>query len=154
MRVVHIWTDGSVIDSVSGWAALMLWQKTSRIIAGYTGRKTSNQIEALAVLESLARLDGKHRVFIYTDSAYVIHWLNKINETSVGKNTIWYTVNTIIKLNNLTVTTSKVRGHSNNVFNNIVDCYARYCAENIVSVEETHSGLYRIYAKLNEQQRA
>lgn len=76
--LVSIYSDGSCPaqgDRSGGWAAVLAMNGQRRVIGGYVRDTTNNQMELVAVLESLRQLKCPCSVRIVTDSVNVIGWL-------------------------------------------------------------------------------
>lgn len=129
MAHITIYTDGSCKGNpgLGGYAAILLvtsqGQQVEKRIGGYSANTTNNQMELMAVLESLKTIKGhSHTVTIYTDSQNVIGWLSmgwkiKVPAIAILKNEIWQ----VITNKGLIVNYGKVPGHSEHRWNEEVD---------------------------------
>lgn len=144
---ITIYTDGACSDNPGpgGWAAVFNEANECTTISDCDTSTTNNRMELMAVIKSYERIineyDSNYIFELYTDSAYVANaircgWLYKWQKngwkTSKGdmvKNKdLW---ETFIELNNnikdlgIRVLTIKIKGHSGNVFNELVDKLAK-----------------------------
>lgn len=134
--VVRVYTDGScsVGSGFGGWGALLLFKKKEKKISGCLKNTTNNQMELTATIEALKVLKQPCKLYIYTDSVYVQkgitvwihswkknHWRRKDN-TSIKNIGLWKKLEQEIKQHEIIWTW--VKGHSNNVGNNIADTLA------------------------------
>ena len=71
--VVEIFTDGACRGNPGpgGWAALLRYGGTSKVISGAEPATTNNRMELLAAIAGLERLTRPCRVVLTTDSQYV-----------------------------------------------------------------------------------
>lgn len=138
MKNVIIYTDGACSGNpgAGGWAAILLYKNTVKEISGYAANTTNNQMELTAVIEALKLLKYKCNVKLHSDSAYVI---NAFNNGWIGrwllngfKNSSKKTISNfelwqqLIDLNNYhKIEWIKVKGHSDNDYNNRCDELAR-----------------------------
>ncbi len=70
---VAIWADGACKGNPGpgGWGAVLRIGASEQEIFGGVGQTTNNRMELTAVIEALARLEGRRRVVVHTDSQYV-----------------------------------------------------------------------------------
>ena len=70
---VAIWADGACKGNPGpgGWGAVLRIGTSDQEIFGGVGQTTNNRMELTAVIEALARLEGRRRVVVHTDSQYV-----------------------------------------------------------------------------------
>ena len=137
MKKVLIYTDGACSGNPGpgGWGAILMYGDVKKEISGALKDTTNNIMEITAVLEALKLLKEECEVEVYSDSAYVVNafnqgWLDnwqKNNWRTAGKDPVknkelWE------ELYNLTqkhkVTFIKVKGHSDNEWNNRCDFLA------------------------------
>jgi ribonuclease HI len=71
--VVEIYTDGACSGNPGpgGWAALLCWRDSERMLAGGVAETTNNRMELTAAIEGLVALTRRSRVRLATDSQYV-----------------------------------------------------------------------------------
>ncbi len=134
MKEVTIYTDGACSGNpgAGGWGAILFYQEKMKEISGYSTSTTNNQMELTAAIEALSKLKEPCKVNLYSDSAYLINafnedWITKwqmngfrnANKKQVQNVDLWQQ---LIDLNNLhTITWIKVKGHSDNKYNNRCD---------------------------------
>lgn len=137
MKEVTIYTDGACSGNPGpgGWGAILMCNGVQKEISGAKKDTTNNIMEITAVLEALKLLKVECNVKVYSDSAYVVNAFNqgwiynwrKNNWRTAGKEPVknqelWE------ELYNLTqkhkVEFIKVKGHSDNEFNNRCDFLA------------------------------
>lgn len=124
-----------------GWGTILMYKDNKKEISGYMPNTTNNVMEITAVIEGLKMLKYQCEVDIYSDSAYVVntfnnHWIDgwikkdwiNSNKEPVKNKELWQ------ELYNLTqqhkVKFIKVKGHSDNEFNNRCDELARNAIKN------------------------
>lgn len=126
--MISIYTDGACSNnqdrnnSIGGWAFVVVVDGVG--ISGNTGRvlkTTNNRMEIKAVIEGLKSvLVSKDKdITVYSDSQYIIETLK--GNYRVKKNAdLWEELFNITKQFS-SLNYVKVRGHSNNEYNNLVD---------------------------------
>lgn len=138
MKNVIIYTDGacSYNPGPGGWAAILMYKDQKREISGYNPLTTNNQMELTAVIEALLQLKEPCKVKLYSDSAYVVNaflqdwvgnWVKNgfrnAKKKEIENIDLW---KRLINLNNYhEIEWIKVKGHSDNDFNNRCDELAR-----------------------------
>ena len=118
-----------------------MYGASSREISGYSPATTNNRMELSAAIEALEALREPCMVELYSDSSYLVNainegWLKRwtLNnwQTAAKKNVenidLWQKILKLIKLHN--VTFHKVKGHSDNPYNNRCDALARLAIKN------------------------
>lgn len=138
MKHVDIYTDGACSNNPGkgGWAAILIYKGNEKIISGGYADTTNNRMELFAIINGLKQLKERCDVTVYSDSAYSINpfikgwinnWQNKNWTTSEGKQVknidLWKAL--IIELNKHDVNFVKVKGHSDNEYNNRCDLLAK-----------------------------
>lgn len=138
MKTVDIYTDGACSGNPGpgGWCAIIMCEGREKVITGAYESTTNNRMEVLAAVEGLAALKTKVIVNLYSDSAYLVnaieqHWLDKWKanrwRNSEGKEAknrdLWERLDALIAEHE--VKFIKVKGHSDNVYNNRCDKEAR-----------------------------
>lgn len=137
MKKVTIYTDGACSGNPGpgGWGALLMFGENKKEISGCNKDTTNNIMELTAVIEALRLLKEPCEVDLYSDSSYVVNgflqgwiynWMKNNWKTSskepVKNKELWQ------ELYNLTqkhkVNFIKVKGHSDNEFNNRCDYLA------------------------------
>lgn len=138
MKEVVIYTDGACSGNPGpgGWGAILMYNESSKEISGASKNTTNNIMEITAVLEALKLLKEECKVKVYSDSAYVVNafkqgWINnwqKNNWKTSGKDPVknrelWEELYELTTKHE--VEFIKVKGHSDNEFNNRCDELAR-----------------------------
>lgn len=141
---VTIYTDGACSGNpgAGGWGAILMYGTHSKRISGGESDTTNNRMELKAVIAALNELKFQSNVTLYSDSAYVVNAFNQ-NWITNWQNSGWRTsgrkpvVNKDLWLKLLDLTKKhkvkfvKVKGHSDNVFNNECDELARAAIDKI-----------------------
>ena len=144
MKEVTIYTDGACSGNPGpgGWGAILIYGENKKEISGREKETTNNIMEITAVIESLKLLKYPCDVKLYSDSAYVVNafnnnwveswqkngWINSKKEAVKNKE-LWKELIELTKTHN--VTFIKVKGHSDNEFNNRCDELARDAINNV-----------------------
>lgn len=138
MKHVDIYTDGACSKNPGkgGWAAILIYRGIEKVISGGYPMTTNNRMELFAIINALMQLKEPCDVTLYSDSAYsldpffkdwITKWQNQNWKTLSGeavKNVdLWKAL--LIEVNKHKVTFVKVKGHSDNVYNNRCDELAR-----------------------------
>ena len=144
MEKVIIYTDGACSGNPGpgGWGAILMYKDNKKEISGRKKDTTNNVMELTAVIEGLKMLKFPCDVEVYSDSAYVVNasnqkWINswiKNNWKTSGKESVknkevWQELYELTKIHN--VKFIKVKGHSDNEFNNRCDEMAREAIKNL-----------------------
>jgi len=125
-----------------GWGTILMYKGVEKEISGGTKQTTNNIMEITAVIEGLKMLRYKCEVEIYSDSAYVVNafnnkwiygwmknnWVNSSKEPVKNKE-LWQELYSLVKQHE--VTFIKVKGHSDNQYNNRCDELARNAIKNL-----------------------
>jgi len=125
-----------------GWGAILIYKDVQKEISGNKKDTTNNQMELTAVIEALKMLKFPCEVTLYSDSSYTINgfkqgwiynWKKNGWKTSDKKDVknreLWeelYNLTTMHKVEFI-----KVKGHSDNEFNNKCDRLAVAAIEKI-----------------------
>lgn len=138
MEKVIIYTDGACSGNPGpgGWGSILMYKGNRKEISGGKKDTTNNIMELTAVIEGLKMLKYPCEVELYSDSAYVVNGFNqgwiynwvKNNWKTSGKEPvknkeIWQELYELTKIHK--VKFIKVKGHSDNEFNNRCDELAR-----------------------------
>lgn len=138
MKKVTIYTDGACSGNpgVGGWGAILMFNGHEKECGGYDKQTTNNRMELFAVIMALRQLKEPCDVEIYTDSAYVADAFNKnwiiqweaAEWKTSGKNEVknqdlWKAL--LMEKEKHQVVFVKVKGHSDNEYNNRCDRIAR-----------------------------
>ena len=126
MEKVIIYTDGACSGNPGpgGWGSILMYKGNKKEISGGKKDTTNNIMELTAVIEGLKMLKYPCEVEIYSDSAYVVNGFNQGWIYNWVKNKeIWQELYELTKIHK--VKFIKVKGHSDNEFNNRCDELAR-----------------------------
>lgn len=138
MKNITIYTDGACSGNPGpgGWAAILMYNGHEKVIAGGAPQTTNNRMELFAVIEALRHLKEPCEAEIYSDSAYFINavnegWLEKwqkngwrnYTKDEVKNKDLWTDYLLKSKIHRIRVI--KVKGHSDNEYNNRCDILAR-----------------------------
>ena len=134
MKEVLLYTDGacSYNPGPGGWAYILMCEGKTVKDSGFFENTTNNRMEILAVIEGLKRLKYKCSVTVFTDSAYVFNaftqnwinswqannWKNSSKKEVLNKDLWQELIELTLKHE---VKFEKVKGHSDNIYNNECD---------------------------------
>ncbi len=134
MKEVTIYTDGACSGNPGpgGWGAILIYNENKKEISGADKETTNNIMEITAVLEALKLLKEPCRVKVYSDSAYVVNafnqqWIDKWQKNNwktsgkddVKNRELWEKLYELVQKHE--VEFIKVKGHSDNEYNNRCD---------------------------------
>lgn len=138
MKDVTIYTDGACSGNPGpgGWAAILMYGEHRKEISGGEQSTTNNRMELTAAIEALKHLKGMCRVHLHTDSAYMVNcfkqrwyanwekngWINS-KKNPVENRDLWQLL--LEQTRRHQVEFIKVKGHSDNEWNNRCDELAR-----------------------------
>ncbi len=137
MKEVTIYTDGACSGNPGpgGWGAILMYNNNQKEISGAEKETTNNIMEITAVLEALKLLKEECIVKVYSDSAYVVNAFNQgwiynwrknnwktANKEPVKNKNLWEELYELTQKHK--VEFIKVKGHSDNEFNNRCDFLA------------------------------
>ena len=138
MEEVIIYTDGACSGNPGpgGWGSILMYKDNKKEISGGKIDTTNNVMELTAVIEGLKLLKFPCKVKLYSDSAYVVNafnekwiygwlkngWRNSSKEPVKNKE-LWQELYDLTKVHE--VEFIKVKGHSDNEYNNKCDELAR-----------------------------
>ena len=138
MKKVDIYTDGACSGNpgAGGWCAILIYKGIEKTLAGGASETTNNRMEMTAVIEGLRALRERCEATVYSDSAYTVNainegWLDywmshnwRTKDKSEVKNVdLWQSLFTEMQKHKLRFV--KVKGHSDNEYNNRCDEIAR-----------------------------
>ena len=138
MEKVIIYTDGACSGNPGpgGWGAILMYKDTKKEISGGKKDTTNNVMELTAALEALKLLKFPCEVELYSDSEYLVNWFNQgwiygcqknnwknSSKEPVKNKEIWEEIYKMTQKHK--VKFIKVKGHSDNEFNNRCDEMAR-----------------------------
>jgi ribonuclease HI len=134
MKKVEIYTDGACSGNPGdgGWAAILKFGEKEREISGFEADTTNNRMELRAALEGLSALKEPCEVEIFSDSSYLVNafekewlsnwkrngWINSSKE-AVKNMEYWKDLDRLCSVHSVKWT--KVKGHSDNEYNNRCD---------------------------------
>lgn len=138
MEEVIIYTDGACSGNPGpgGWGSILMYKGNKKEISGGSPDTTNNIMEMTAVIEALKLLKFPCNVKLYSDSAYVVNAFNNgwiynwkknnwktADKKPVKNQELWEELYSLFKIHRLEFI--KVKGHSDNEFNNRCDELAR-----------------------------
>lgn len=131
---LHIYTDGACSGNpgFGGWACVLLYRGYKKELSGGCVSTTNNRMELTAVIEALRCLKQHVPTIVYSDSSYVVNafnqgwviswqannWLNSTKK-EVSNKDLWQDLISLVEEYNVTFV--KVKGHSDNQYNNRCD---------------------------------
>lgn len=149
---IRIFTDGACSENPGpgGWAAVFNAADSCRTISGNEKLTTNNRMELKAVVETFKKIirmetnrpkNVRHEYDIFSDSAYVVNTINNkwlevwqknnwktTKHEDVKNKDLWEEFNELrCKADwlGICITLNKIKGHSGNTFNELVDKLAR-----------------------------
>lgn len=138
MKKVDMYTDGacSYNPGPGGYGIVLIYNGIEKQFSGFNESTTNNRMEITAVIEGLKKLKEPCDVTIYTDSAYTMNafdlgwlddwqakgWKNSQKKDVLNKD-LWQEL--LQEMSRHTISWVKVKGHSDNKYNNICDKLAR-----------------------------
>jgi ribonuclease HI len=139
--VVELFTDGACLGNPGpgGWAALLRWRGSEKLLAGGEPTTTNNRMELMAAIAGLEALKRPSGIVLTTDSRYVQQgieqWLPKwrangwrtADRQPVKNQDLWRRLASACEQHR--VRWAWVRGHSGHAENERVDVAAREQAE-------------------------
>ena len=149
MLKVTIYTDGACSGNPGpgGWGAVLMHGEHKKEISGGEKDTTNNKMELMAAIKALESLKNGCEVDIYSDSAYLINafekgWLDSwqqkgwrtASKDEVKNQDLW---KRLLQLSNIhKINWLKVKGHSDNEFNNRCDELARDAIVSLLKVND------------------
>ena len=134
MKKVKIYTDGACSGNPGpgGYGAILMYEQLEKEISGFEKETTNNQMELKAVIEALKLIKYECDLEIYSDSAYIVNAFDKgwiynweknnwktADKKDVKNKEMWFELYTLLKSHNYKFI--KVKGHSDNEYNNRCD---------------------------------
>ncbi|NLB51161.1 MAG: ribonuclease HI [Clostridiaceae bacterium] len=131
---VTIYTDGACSGNPGpgGWAAIIRAMDVEKEISGFEADTTNNRMELTAALKALQSLNRPCQVDLYSDSAYLVsafneHWIENWQKRGwknaarmpVANRDLWEALWQEHLRHK--ITWHKVKGHSDNEYNNRCD---------------------------------
>jgi ribonuclease HI len=138
MKQIDIYTDGACSGNPGpgGWGAVLFYGEKRKEMSGADKHTTNNRMELTAPIEAMKALKEPCKIKLYSDSAYLVNcfqqgwiknwqrngWVNSKKEP-VENQDLW---KELLKLmDHHQVEYIKVKGHSDNEWNNRCDELAR-----------------------------
>jgi ribonuclease HI len=149
MKKVDIYTDGACSGNPGpgGYGAILIFNGAEKEISGYIAETTNNRMEIFAVIAAVRALKEPCELSIYSDSAYVVNafekgWLDewRRDNWSVAEKKkilnldLWKSL--LIELKRHKYAFIKVKGHSDNQYNNRCDKLATGEIKNYTGISE------------------
>ncbi|MDP4094436.1 MAG: ribonuclease HI [Bacillota bacterium] len=134
MKKITIYTDGACSGNPGngGWGAILMYGEHYRELSGFEETTTNNRMELTAAIEALKILKEPCIVDLYSDSAYLINcfekkWLDKWKQNGwvnsgkeeVKNKELWQELDRLSSIHQ--IMWIKVKGHSDNEYNNKCD---------------------------------
>lgn len=136
LPAVTIYTDGACDPNPGpgGWAALLRYKRTEKILTGSEPQTTNNRMELTAAVQALQALDRPCNVIFYTDSEYlkkgITEWIPTWRRRqwrrkggALANVDLWQQLDVVIQPHQ--VKWRWVRGHAGDQDNQRVDSLAR-----------------------------
>lgn len=134
MKSVDIYTDGACSGNPGdgGYCAILSYNGREKVVSGYEANTTNNRMELLAAIKGLESLIEPCNVKLYSDSRYLVDafnlgwitlWQNNGWKNSGGKAVknvdLWKRLIELLTIHEVNFV--KVKGHSDNEYNNRCD---------------------------------
>lgn len=132
---VQLWADGSGTrrGNPGGWACVLIFGETQRLLFGGAMDATNNTMELTAVIKGFQALKRVCRVHVFSDSEYVVNaflqnWFNAWDRKKwkgVKNPELWHELRRLAQHHD--TTWHHVKGHSGVEFNELCDKHAGEC---------------------------
>lgn len=134
MKEIDIYTDGACSGNPGpgGWGVVLIYQENKKELSGYQPETTNNRMELFAAIQGLSALKESCVVNLYSDSSYLVNafekqWIEKwqrngwktSTKSPVENQDLWKLL--LIHVRKHQVRFIKVKGHSDNQYNNRCD---------------------------------
>ena len=134
MEEVILYTDGACSGNPGdgGWACVLIYKESRKELSGGLKDTTNNIMEMTAVIKGLEALKRPCNVNIYSDSSYVVNsfekgwiynWMKNgwktADKKDVKNKEMWIELYDLLKIHKYKFI--KVKGHSDNEYNNRCD---------------------------------
>ena len=134
MKEIDIYTDGACSGNPGpgGWGVVLIYQENKKELSGYQPETTNNRMELFAAIQGLSALKESCAVNLYSDSSYLVNafekqWIEKwqrngwktSTKSPVENQDLWKLL--LIHVRKHQVRFIKVKGHSDNQYNNRCD---------------------------------
>ncbi|WP_238916831.1 ribonuclease HI [Clostridium sp. YIM B02555] len=148
MKDVTIYTDGGcrgngVDNNVGGYGIILIYKNMCKEVKYSCFNTTNNEMELKSVVDALSMLKEPCNVNLYSDSAYVINSINEkwiygwikngwknSKKQAVKNKELWEKLLRLLSIH--AVTFNKVKGHSDNEYNNRCDELANMAMDEII----------------------
>ncbi|NLM98202.1 MAG: ribonuclease HI [Halanaerobiaceae bacterium] len=142
-----LYTDGACSGNPGpgAYAAIIIQDGNESVISGYEAETTNNRMELKAVIEGLKKIPEGSKVYLYSDSNYVLQgleewikgWKEKDWKTTANKKVknqdLWKELDVLISKYELEYV--KIKGHSGDEYNERADSLARKELEKNQNIE-------------------
>ncbi len=134
MKKVLAYTDGACSGNpgIGGWGAILIFEGIEKELSGFEAYTTNNRMELKAAVEALSALKYPCEVDLFSDSSYLVNafkenwidnwkrngWRNS-SKDDVKNRDLWERLDYLAGIHN--VNWIKVKGHSDNEYNNRCD---------------------------------
>ncbi len=145
MKEAVIYTDGACSGNPGpgGWSAIIIIDGKDDVLSGAFASTTNNRMELLAAVEGLSALKERMSVKLYSDSAYLVncmeqrwidkwkahHWRNSEGKEAKNRD-LWERLDALVAEHDVVFV--KVKGHSDNEYNNRCDALARAAIKDLL----------------------
>lgn len=134
MEEIAIYTDGACSGNPGkgGWGALLIAGENKKEISGGEKETTNNRMELTAPIEALKLVKRPCKIKLYSDSAYLVNaftngWIynwqkngwKTADKKDVKNRDLWEEIYKFTQIH--TIEWIKVKGHSDNEYNNLCD---------------------------------
>ncbi|MBR4110794.1 MAG: ribonuclease HI [Clostridia bacterium] len=134
MEEISIYTDGACSGNPGkgGWGALLIFGENKKEISGGEKETTNNRMELTAPIEALKLVKRPCKVKLYSDSAYLVNafingWIynwqkngwKTADKKDVKNRDLWEQIYKFTQIHE--IEWIKVKGHSDNEYNNLCD---------------------------------
>ncbi|MTK10858.1 MAG: ribonuclease HI [Clostridiaceae bacterium] len=148
MKIITIYTDGACRgngkeNTIGGFGIVLMYNGMKKEIKKGCRNTTNNIMELSAVIEALSMLKEPCEVKLYSDSAYVINAINQnwiknwqkngwktASKEPVKNRELWEKLIELVNIHK--VEFIKVKGHSDNEFNNRCDKLANEAMDELI----------------------
>lgn len=134
MEEIEIYTDGACSGNPGkgGWGALLISGENKKEISGAEKETTNNRMELTAPIEALKLVKRPCKIKLYSDSAYLVNafvngWIynwqkngwKTADKKDVKNRDLWEQIYKFTQIHD--IEWIKVKGHSDNEYNNLCD---------------------------------
>jgi ribonuclease HI len=154
LKRISIYTDGACSENPGpgGWGLILIYRGHEKELSGSEENTTNNRMEMTAAIKGLEALKESCMVDIYSDSAYLVNafnekwidnwannsWMNSKKE-EVANRDLWQKLLKLTLIHK--VNWIKVKGHSDNEYNNRCDKLAVEEVKKLKKAKEDENGL-------------